>query len=140
MPIVCCGLKHAPTPPQPEEEVPKGCGVMVVDENTTAHLLLAGILDVDKELVKLGKKQEDLKSKLQVGGVWVGVWSCCMGWAMYSLLCRGWWVLRRDASLVVHDTKPTNTSIPINLLYHTFRRPWKSRCRRVIMLHAPQRM
>ncbi len=61
-----------PSPTQPTEEVPKGCGVMVVDENTTAHILLAGILDVEKELAKLGKKKEDLEGKLQVCWGWVG--------------------------------------------------------------------
>ena len=41
---------------------------MVVDDTITAHLLLLGILDVEKELGKLGKKREELMAKLQVCG------------------------------------------------------------------------
>lgn len=43
---------------------PHGCGVAVVDETTTVYLLLSGILDANKELEKLGKKQADTQGKV----------------------------------------------------------------------------
>lgn len=50
---------------------------MVVDDTITAHLLLLGILDTEKELAKLGKKREDLMGKLQVRALNVGGMVCC---------------------------------------------------------------
>jgi len=38
------------------DQVPKGCGVAVLDDTTTVHLDLLGVLDVAKEVEKLEKK------------------------------------------------------------------------------------
>ena len=41
----------------PDEEVPQGCVAVVVDDSTTAYLLLQGALDPHKELAKLHAQQ-----------------------------------------------------------------------------------
>jgi valyl-tRNA synthetase len=43
----------------PGGAAPRGCGVVIVDEATTVHLLLVGVLDAAKELEKLAKKEAD---------------------------------------------------------------------------------
>lgn len=40
------------------DQVPKGCGVVVLDDTTTVHLSLLGVLDVPKEIAKLEKNLE----------------------------------------------------------------------------------
>lgn len=46
-------------------DVPKGCGVAVVNEKTTIHLSLLGILDASKEIEKLEKKRRENAEKLE---------------------------------------------------------------------------
>ncbi len=46
-------------------DVPKGCGVAVVNEKTTIHLSLIGILDASKEIEKLEKKRKENAEKLE---------------------------------------------------------------------------
>jgi hypothetical protein len=53
---------------QEGEAAPHGCGVAVVDDVTTVYLLLSGILDANKEIEKLGKKQAEAQDR--VGGGW----------------------------------------------------------------------
>lgn len=48
-----------------EEEPPSGCGVAVVDDKTTLHLVLAGVLDAAKEIEKLEKKKENNIEKIE---------------------------------------------------------------------------
>ncbi|CAG9465555.1 unnamed protein product [Pedinophyceae sp. YPF-701] len=47
------------------DAVPKGCSVTVVNDSTTAYMLLAGVLDPQKEIERLTKKQQGVSSKLQ---------------------------------------------------------------------------
>jgi valyl-tRNA synthetase len=44
---------------------PRGCGVAVVDEATTAHLGLAGVLDAAKELEKLAKREGEAAARAE---------------------------------------------------------------------------
>jgi valyl-tRNA synthetase len=44
---------------------PRGCGVAVVDEKTTIHLSLIGVLDATKEIEKLEKKRSENESRLE---------------------------------------------------------------------------
>ena len=44
------------------DQIPKGCGVMVLDDTTTIHVVLTGVLDVSKEIAKLEK---NLKENVQ---------------------------------------------------------------------------
>jgi valyl-tRNA synthetase len=46
------------------DQVPKGCGVVVLDDTTTIHLSLIGVLDVPKEIIKLEKNLENGKQRL----------------------------------------------------------------------------
>ena len=46
------------------DQVPKGCGVVVLDDTTTIHLSLIGVLDVPKEIIKLEKNMENGKQRL----------------------------------------------------------------------------
>lgn len=45
--------------------LPKGCGVTVIDDVTTVHLGLAGILDAEKEIQKLEKKEAECIERLE---------------------------------------------------------------------------
>jgi valyl-tRNA synthetase len=46
------------------DQVPKGCGVVVLDDTTTIHLSLLGVLDVSKEIAKLEKNLESSIQRL----------------------------------------------------------------------------
>lgn len=47
------------------DKPPKGCGVAVVDEKTTVHVALAGILDAAKEIEKLKKKESENVERIE---------------------------------------------------------------------------
>lgn len=42
------------------DDVPLGCAVAVVDENTTVNLVLRNVVDAEKEIERLQKKRVDL--------------------------------------------------------------------------------
>ncbi|XRB00211.1 valyl-tRNA synthetase [Pycnococcus provasolii] len=46
-------------------EVPKGCGVSVVNESLSMYMMLAGMVDPKAELAKLEKKEADRKAALE---------------------------------------------------------------------------
>jgi valyl-tRNA synthetase len=46
------------------DQVPKGCGVAVLDDSTTVHVSLIGVLDVSKEISKLEKKHKETATRL----------------------------------------------------------------------------
>ena len=48
-----------------EADVPKGCGVAIVNPEVTAHVLLAGAIDAKKEVASLEKKVAALESQLE---------------------------------------------------------------------------
>lgn len=48
-----------------QSSVPKGCGVAVIDDVTTVHLGLAGILDAAKEIEKLTKKESESLTRFE---------------------------------------------------------------------------
>lgn len=50
--------------PQEGESAPAQCGVLIVDELTTVHLALAGMLDAAKELEKLAKREGEAEGAL----------------------------------------------------------------------------
>ena len=45
--------------------IPKGCGVAIVDESVTAHVVLVGHIDAAKEMASLTKKLEALAGQLE---------------------------------------------------------------------------
>lgn len=47
------------------DEKPHGCGVCIVDDTTTAHMALAGILDAAKEVEKLEKKEVEAAERVE---------------------------------------------------------------------------
>ena len=47
-----------------DSDVPVGCGVTVVNSDITVHMMLKGLIDVDKEVAKLTKNLEMLKKNL----------------------------------------------------------------------------
>lgn len=50
------------------DEAPVGCAILTINAHCEVHLLLKGIIEVDKEIVKLEKKREQLQqtvNKLQ---------------------------------------------------------------------------
>ncbi len=59
----------------PEDQIPAGCGVVVVNESVTLYLLLRGVVDPATEIAKLGKKTtqvekqaSELKKKTEMPG------------------------------------------------------------------------
>lgn len=46
-------LKEGSEPPPP------GCAIAIIDDTTSVHLLLKGMVDPAAEIVKLTKKKED---------------------------------------------------------------------------------
>lgn len=46
------------------KEAPKGCAILSVNAQCEAHLMLKGVIEVDKEVGKLEKKQEYLEQNI----------------------------------------------------------------------------
>ena len=46
-------------------EIPEGCAIVTVSDKCSAHLMLKGIIDPVKEVEKLQKKQDMLKTQLE---------------------------------------------------------------------------
>lgn len=47
-----------------DDLIPEGCAIVTVSDKCAAHLMLKGIIDPLKEVEKVGKKQEVLKTSL----------------------------------------------------------------------------
>ena len=47
----------------PEDQIPAGCGVVVVNESVTLYLLLRGVVDPATEIAKLGKKTTQVEKQ-----------------------------------------------------------------------------
>ena len=48
-----------------DKDIPEGCAIVTVSDKCSAHLMLKGIIDPVKEVEKLGKKQDLLKTQLE---------------------------------------------------------------------------
>jgi len=48
-----------------DKDIPDGCAIVTVSDKCSAHLMLKGIIDPEKEVEKLGKKQGSLKNQLE---------------------------------------------------------------------------
>lgn len=48
-----------------DDLIPEGCAIVTVSDKCAAHLMLKGIIDPTKEVEKVAKKQEVLKSSLE---------------------------------------------------------------------------
>lgn len=48
-----------------DKDVPAGCGVTVVNSDVAVHMMLKGLIDVDKEVAKLNKNLDVLKKSLE---------------------------------------------------------------------------
>jgi len=48
-----------------DKDIPDGCAIVTVSDKCSAHLMLKGIIDPIKEVEKLGKKQDSLKTSLE---------------------------------------------------------------------------
>ena len=48
-----------------DKDIPEGCAIVTVSDKCSAHLMLKGIIDPIKEVEKLGKKQDSLKTSLE---------------------------------------------------------------------------
>ena len=48
-----------------DKDIPDGCAIVTVSDKCSAHLMLKGIIDPEKEVEKLGKKQASLKNQLE---------------------------------------------------------------------------
>lgn len=46
------------------EEAPKGCAILSINAQCEVHLMLKGVIEVDKEIGKLEKKQESLEQNI----------------------------------------------------------------------------
>lgn len=46
------------------KEVPTGCAILTINSQCEVHLVLKGIIEVDKEIVKLEKKREQLQQTI----------------------------------------------------------------------------
>lgn len=46
------------------EEAPKGCAILTINAQCEVHLMLKGIIEADKEIGKLEKKQQQLESTI----------------------------------------------------------------------------
>lgn len=133
---------HSPSP-QEGETAPHGCGVAVVDETTTVYLLLSGILDANKELEKLGKKQADTQGKVCVWCVCARARACvCMALCVCIQKCDGVGSIRMCGAVGGHswanagrhamqsarvcgcDAAPIDCHLPLCL------------CRTVLLFHA----
>merc|ERR1712223_960829 len=48
-----------------DDKIPEGCAIVTISDKCSAHLMLKGIIDPGKEIEKLNKKQDSMKSQLQ---------------------------------------------------------------------------
>ena len=48
-----------------DDRIPEGCAIVTISDKCSAHLMLKGIIDPGKEIEKLNKKQDAMKSQLQ---------------------------------------------------------------------------
>merc|ERR1711902_198311 len=48
-----------------DKDIPEGCAIVTVSDKCAAHLMLKGIIDPIKEVEKLQKKQDTMKSQLE---------------------------------------------------------------------------
>jgi valyl-tRNA synthetase len=46
------------------KEAPSGCAILTINAQCEVHLLLKGIIEADKEIVKLEKKREQLNQTI----------------------------------------------------------------------------